>query len=130
MKRKRLFSASLLSGVCLLAFVLSGRGQERFAYEASLDSIVQPGFYKIVLMPEVVAKCKKDLSDLRIRDDHGQYVPYVLQSDFPVFSGEKYIEFPILPVKKRADSAEDVQIVNWSSGAIHSLLLGVRAFNA
>ena len=124
MKRKRLFRWLLLPGMMLS--VLRGIAQDTFAYEAPLDTIAQAGFYKIILTPKVVAKCRQDLSDVRIRDPHGQFTPYVLQSDFPTLTGETFSEFPILPVKKEADSTGDVQIAHWSAGPIHSLLLYIR----
>ena len=120
MKRKSLFRGLLLSGALL--FVLQGRAQDTFAYRAPLDTIGQAGFYRVILTPEVLAKCKEDLSDLRINAVNGSYVPYVMKSDFPIYNGESFIEFPILPAKKE-DSAGDVRIGNWSGGAIQSLLL-------
>src|SRR5437667_3888185 len=112
MKRKRLSRYLLLYGMLLLVF--RSRAQDTFAYEAPLDTVGPAGFYKIILTPEVVARCKQNLFDVRIRDAHGQFIPYVLQSDFPTLTGESFSEFPILPVKKEADSTGDVQIAHWS----------------
>jgi len=120
MKRKKLFKSLLLSGM-LLCFH-QGKAQNGFAYKASLDSIAQAGFYRIILTPGVIAKCKEDLSDLRILDGHGQFAPYVLKSDFPNLNGESFIEFPVLP----GDSAGEVRIGNWSGGAVHSLLIYIN----
>jgi hypothetical protein len=126
MKRKRLLKCLLLSGMSL--FFLRGEAQDFFAYEAPLDTVGQAGFYKVILTPDAIARCKRDLADLRIRDSHGQYTPYVLRSDLPIQTGEGFNEFPILPAKAGADSSSDVQIANWSSSPIHSLLLYVHNF--
>jgi len=120
MRRKKLFKRLLLPG--MLSFCLHGMAQDRFAYAASLDTVGQAGFYRIMLSPGIVARCKQDLSDLRIRDGHGQYIPYVLKSDFPSLDGESFIEFPVLP----GDSAGEVRMSNWSGGAIHSLLIYIN----
>jgi hypothetical protein len=123
MKRKKLFSYLLLPAMLL---GLRGSAQDTFAYEAPLDTVAQAGFYKIILTPDAVARCKQDLADLRIRDVHGQFTSYVLKSDLPIRAGESFSEFPLLPARKEADTSNDVQIANWSSGAIHSLLLYIR----
>ena len=126
MKRRRLLKRLLLCG--MLLFFLRGKAQDFFAYEAPLDTVGQAGFYKVILTPDAVARCKRDLADLRSRDSHGQYTPYVLRSDLPIQTGESFHEFPILPAKAGADSSNDVQIANWSSGSIHSLLLYLHNF--
>jgi len=126
MKREKLLKGLLLSWM-LLVF-LRGKAQDFFAYEAPLDTVGQAGFYKVILTPDAVAKCKRDLADLRILDAHGRITPYVLRSDLPIRTGESFSEFPILPAKAGADSSNEVQIANWSSGSIHSLLLYVHNF--
>lgn len=128
MKRKKLFKYLLLSG--MLLFFFRGRAQDIFAFEVPLDTVAQAGFYKIILTPDAVAKCKADLADLRIRDPHGQFTPYVLMSDLALRAGQSFSEFPILPAKKEADTSNDVQIANWSSGDVHSLLLYIRNISA
>lgn len=120
MKRKKLFNSLLLSGTLL--FCIQGNAQNGFAYKASLDTIGKAGFYRILLTPRIIARCKEDLSDLRILDGHGQLTPYVLKSDFPSLNGESFIEFPVIP----GDSAGEVRISNWSGGAIHSLLVYIN----
>lgn len=120
MKRKKLFKPLLLSGMML--FFLEGKAQNGFAYKAPLDSIGQAGFYRVILTPGMIAKCKEDLSDLRILDEHGQFASYVLKSDFPSLNGERFIEFPVLS----GDSVGEVRIGNWSGGAVHSLLIYIN----
>lgn len=47
---------------------------------AELDTIGSTGFYRIVLPPALVAKCRADLSDLRLVKPDGTTVPYVLRT--------------------------------------------------
>ena len=44
-----------------------------------MDTPGETDFYRIVLSPELVARSKTDLSDLRILDAEGRFVPYVLK---------------------------------------------------
>jgi len=112
-----------------------GAVQDSFAYKAPLDTISQAGFYRIILTPEVLARCNRDLSDIRISHagawpggpanaTPGTFIPYVERTDFPTYHGESFIEFPILPAQKE-DSAGDVRIGNWSGGAVGSLMLQI-----
>lgn len=146
MKKKDLLKVALLMATVGLVLPACAQGQaqdqaqppaqDSFAYKAPLDTISQAGFYRVILTPEVLAKCAdEDLSDIRIshagawpgesgNTPAGTFIPYVLKTDFPAYHGESFIEFPILPAQK-GDSAGDVRIGNWSGTAIDSLLLQI-----
>ncbi|HEX3933568.1 MAG TPA: hypothetical protein VHW43_02745, partial [Puia sp.] len=53
--------------------------QGMFTYQAKLDSIAADDFYQIILTPELVAKCRPDLGDLRILGPDKRFVSYVLK---------------------------------------------------
>src|SRR6187399_918002 len=96
MKRKKFLN--LLLPVIALLCSIQGKAQDGYAYTATLDTVGQAGFYKILVSPAIVAACKEDLSDLRIRDGHGQYTPYVLQNDGPGGDGQ-VIPAPVISRK-------------------------------
>jgi hypothetical protein len=98
-------------------------GPQHFAYSATLDTVRAAGFYRITLMPDLVAKCKQDLSDLRIGNQDGKFEPYVLKSDLPVFSSGNFTEFAILSNERLKDSSTEAVIGNGSPGAVSTLLL-------
>ena len=117
------------SAVAGMAQGQAPQGQEAqpsFAYRASLDSVRLAGFYKITLQPDLLAKCREDLSDLRIADKEGKFVPYVLKSDLPVFTSENFTEFPILFNGERKDSSTELVIANGSPGSLSALLLVMK----
>jgi len=62
----------LISGVCC--------AQYRPTASAVVDSVRGNGFYRILLPPAFVARCRTDLSDLRIYDEQGTETPYVLKT--------------------------------------------------
>lgn len=129
MKKKRSFSRLLLILFLALATPRS-QAQDGFSYRSELDTVRQAGWYKITLMPDVLAKCKEDLSDLRIRDSAGNPVPYVEKSDLPVFTTENFATFPILSNEKLVDSFTEVVVGNASTGNISSLLLVMKNSSA
>jgi hypothetical protein len=99
--------------------------QDSFAYRVVLDTVRKPGFYKIMLSPQVVAKCRPDLGDLRIQDQEGHMAPYVLKEDMPVITREAFREFPILS-NERKDSVTEIVIENKEPGVLRSLLLVMK----
>jgi hypothetical protein len=103
--------------------------QTQFEYKAPVNEIKKTGFYKITLLPEIVAKCNENLSDLRITDAHGNIVPYALRSDLPFFSTNTFLSFPVLFNEKK-DSSSEIIIANKPGGSINSLLLGFKNFSA
>jgi hypothetical protein len=132
LKRVGLYVSLAVISAAVQAQVTQGQtapgqtGQQTFAYRASLDTVKGPGFYKITLPPDLLAKCREDLSDLRIADKDGKFMPYVLKSDLPVFSTENFTPFPILSDERLRDSSTEVVIGNGSPGSISALLLVMK----
>ncbi len=119
---------------CLFVFsfliVLKAQSQNHFAYRAAIDTIKETKFYKINLSPAVVAKCKADLDDIRIFDEDGKQVSYILNNDLPVFKTENFVEFPIIKTKKESDKQTHVTLENSIDKAIENLLLFVKNTDA
>jgi len=69
----------LVAGMTL--FFCKGGAQGVFAFRARLkDTVSADGFYQILLTPEVVAKCRVDLADVRILGPDNRFVSYVLKN--------------------------------------------------
>lgn len=134
MKKKDLLKVALLAAT--VWFIVPAQAQDQshawdsFAYKASLDTITRTGWYEITLTPEIVAKCKENLADIRIADPHGQFVPYVLQAGLPLggspSSVDYFIDFPILLSPKGADPFMNVVVRNVSNRPVNSLQLFIR----
>jgi hypothetical protein len=71
---------------------------------ALVDSISNSGFYRIVLPPQFVAKCKSDLSDLRILKPDAGEVPYVMVTKLDDRVNAVYLPIPD-PIIRRRDSS-------------------------
>ncbi|HEV8082059.1 MAG TPA: hypothetical protein VGP55_02600 [Chitinophagaceae bacterium] len=114
----------------IVAFgILSGllaHSQNKFAYKAVIDSIKETKFYKINLSPAIVAKCKPGFEDIRILDEDGKQVSYILKNDLPVFQTENFIEFPIVKTIKEKDKQTHVTIQSSINKSIDNLLLFVK----
>jgi hypothetical protein len=87
----------LLSSVLFLSLYNHQMFGQAYRWEATMeDSVTQDGFYNIVLKPEIGAKLKSDLSDIRILDADNYQVPFVQKSEEPYFVGERFKEYPIV----------------------------------
>src|SRR5688500_10474504 len=101
----------LLLSSCMI-FCLGIAFGQQFQYEAKIGNPDTAGFYKILLTPHVVAKCSPDLGDIRLVDDNGKQIPYVIKTENPVFAEDEFIAFPIIVQRQEADSLTHVLINN------------------
>jgi hypothetical protein len=118
--------------VCVLGFftVVQTHSQSSYKYDASLDGTVATGFYKIDLTPQIIAKCKEELDDIRIFDDDGKQVPYILEQDVPAFKTEYFTEFPVIKFAREKDKQTHIILQNTSGHAFNKLLLFIKNMDA
>lgn len=127
--RKNLWQNNVLLCFALFQCTLSG-AQSSFEYTSSLSEVKSGGFYKIILLPSIISKCKNEFNDIRILDNKGRQVPYVLKSDQPVFRQQNFIELPMLSIKKEADKQTHIVFENKLQKTISELLLVIKNTDA
>jgi len=88
-KNKALFLWAML---CVVA--LAASAQKNFKYQAALPKIDSAGFYKIALLPAFIAKSNPGLTDIRIVNGKGKFVPYITDGYLQRPENEKFIVFP------------------------------------
>ncbi len=123
--KKLMFRRIFLSLLVLLGVAFSASAQDTFGYKATIESVDQAGFYKIYLNPALIAKSKRDLSDLRIMDAKKRFVPYIRLQNLPS-QEENFIQFPILETSANTDSVTSVVVENKQSLLVSSLWLKLR----
>ena len=95
MKRIRLYRWLLLLSGCMFFLYFGAGAQGVFSCRATLDTVKEDGFYKIVLSPKLIAKCRGDLGDLRIAGPGGKPVSYVLKDPSAVAGVQgQWIDLP------------------------------------
>jgi hypothetical protein len=128
MKKIKLCKISI-SVFCVL-ITMPVCAQNNFGYKAELGEIKETKFYKIDLPPQVVAKCKPGLEDIRIYNEKGEQVSYILKNDVPVFKEENFTAFPIVKNLKEADKQTHIILQNVSDKAVSNLLLFIKNTDA
>jgi len=69
----------IITILILVHLTASAIAQGSFSWRGGLDSISKDGFYLIDLPPDLLAKCRADLGDLRILGSDKRFVSYVLK---------------------------------------------------
>lgn len=104
MRLKKMNKLTLLT-LLLCGVILPASAQKNFKYKAALHKIDSNGFYRIGLQPELVAKAKPDLSDIRIADANGNFVPYIQAGSLPQKSQKSFVVFPEIRNTSKTDTS-------------------------
>jgi hypothetical protein len=101
------WSRVLLAAPFLVSVAASGQGAG-----ALLNRVEKTGFYRIILPPQVVARCRPDLSDLRLMRPNGDGIPYVLNTDIhsPWNAGFQPLPDPVIRQKDSSDKHSYVRL--------------------
>jgi hypothetical protein len=83
---------------------------QSYKNEAHIDSVNQSGFYAIDVTPELSSFVKTDFSDLRIIDNKGNPIPYLLGSDIPMLDTGLFKPLKILK-NIVSDSGQNVLVI-------------------
>ncbi len=128
MKKTDLYK--IFVSVCCFLIAMQVCAQNNFGYKAELGEIKQTKFYKIDLPPQVVAKCKKGLKDIRIFDEKGEQISYILKNDLPHLKIEIFTEFPIIKSQKEADKQTHFTLQNISNKPVRNLIIFIKNTDA
>jgi len=67
-----------------------------FDFSASVPVVDTGGYHAIVLDPELVGRSKDRLQDVRLKDESGKNVPFVMQQDEAISSETVFVPFNII----------------------------------
>ncbi|RNI33259.1 hypothetical protein EFA69_02280 [Rufibacter immobilis] len=120
MKIKLLF---LLTG--FLFYCLSVTAQD-FAWQAPLAPVTQEGYYQVLLPPQVVGRAQPHQEDLRLINQKGQPVPYLLRSEAPVQYRTLFKPYQILRYTRTPGGLSELLVHNPQKRTMNniSLLIG------
>ena len=123
-------SRKKIRGIGLALYFIAGglslSAQQTFKYKADLHKVDSDGFYRIKLDPEVIARSRADLADIRILDDRKHFLPYIFGSQFVFKSKADFIAFPQLNIPGATDSVTTFIAENIRHIAISQLYLQLR----
>jgi hypothetical protein len=96
-----------------------------YKWEASLKPVAGKGYHKIILSPEVLSKLSNGFYDIRILNDKGQEVPYLLREEKDT-SKQIFRQYPILSKDIKPKCCSFYILHNADSQSIHEISLIIR----
>jgi hypothetical protein len=117
---------NLFLTLLLLQCSLSLFAQEDFKYAAKLQKIDSNGFYSITLNSDLLAKCKNDLSDLRLTGKDNKFYPYLNNDNLPIKRRPSFIALPHIISSSKSDSLASYVVENINRKNISNLWLKLR----
>ena len=116
--------------VLLVAIVFPCGIMAQFRNKCSVDSVKESGFYSIAISPQLSEYVKLDLSDLRITNAKGQWVPHIINWQHPSTTGGILrFAMPII-TKETANSQTTIVMDNVQSAALSNFSLTVKNTSA
>jgi len=84
-----------------IAMYSNAYGQQirAFKYKAAIQNIDSSGVYRVKLAPELIAKSNNNLSDIRLFDNKGKNIAYVLSNKLKQDKPDSFIIFPGIDTK-------------------------------
>ncbi|MDB5157335.1 MAG: hypothetical protein JWR50_2042 [Mucilaginibacter sp.] len=125
MKVPKLVNNLVLTG-CFIINTVGAVAQQTFKYAAVLQKADSSAFYRIALLPSVLAKCNADLSDIRIIDSHNKFVPYIFGYQLPVKNQASFVTLPQIGRVTETDTTSIFVVENTGKFTINQLYLQFR----
>ncbi|SDE52534.1 Protein of unknown function [Mucilaginibacter pineti] len=114
LKTKTITRSCNIAVLILLFFasIKTASAQKTFKYGAALQQVDSTGFYRINLQPALVAKAKADLSDIRIADGKGNFVPYIQAGSLPQKDQKSFVVFNTIATRLPTDTGTTFIVEN------------------
>lgn len=121
---KKLLRLSITFVMCLV--LCNGFAQDRFRFSTATDTVLADGFYKINLLPDITAKCRPTLADLRLFDTSGKQVPYIIKDGEIQFEQNQFEPFKKLSETIDTNYGTKVLVESSNGAAIDNLVLVLK----
>jgi len=102
---------------------------QNFTYKSKIDPITKSAFYKVILSSNLNARCNHNLEDLRIIDNTGKEIPYLLKKESTIDSKSNFMEYTI--IENSSDQEwQRIIIENPTKGKLEKFILEIKNADA
>lgn len=101
---------------------------QSFRFRASVDTVQQSGFYRILLPPDVLGRLNNKLTDIRLYDKQEQEVPYLLTKQQPALTAP-FLAYEIVSLKSQPAVGTTLILRNRTNDRINSLGIVLKNTN-
>lgn len=117
-----------LSAALTLLFLPGLVMAQNFSYKAKLKPVSQTAFYRININPEIAAFSQAPLRDLRLFDNEGKEVPYLIKKELSEQQETGFVTYPI--VSTTAPDKQTLIIENREKRNIDQLIFEMKNADA
>jgi hypothetical protein len=124
-----MITLSFLKRILFIAFFYGNTVySQEFKWKSAVEQPSESGFHKIVLSPVIVSKLNVQLTDIRLFDNIGTEIPYLLKSEKPLTFKDYFVEYKIVEKKEVASWPYQTRIVlhNPSKNKISNIYLIIK----
>jgi hypothetical protein len=115
----------------VICFAATSFAQD-FKWQANVDTANGNAeqYYKIVLNPQITSRLKSDYSDVRIYDNGGNEVPYLLKTAQPVSLSNEYKNYDIIERSYKKGCCTYLIVQNAKKEKIDNIILKIKNADA
>lgn len=117
---------ALKNNIVPVLLLLCMQVHAQFKNKAALQPVNKTGFYSITVTPELSSYVKTDFSDLRVMDEKGQQVPYVIKGTVTNEYDTTYTQLKIIKDKQNDSGKSIITIANTEKTSLSSIALLIR----
>jgi hypothetical protein len=99
-------------------------------YESGRFSVAQSGYHKIELNEQIVNRLNASLANIRVYDEKGQDIQYIVQSSNPITPSISQVTMPIYSKNTKTGCCTELILVNEKKLSMDNLLLTIKPFTA
>jgi hypothetical protein len=130
-KKKRKFNM-LRSLICFLAAVLFGGTSfgQGFKWLAKVDTAGAEQYYRIILNSQITSRLRPDYGDIRIYNNAGNEVPYLLKTAQPVNLSNEFKNYEIIERSYKKGCCTYLVVRNVKKEKIDNIILKIKNADA
>lgn len=112
--------------ILMLTALTSLSYAQRFHAESNLPPVVEDGFYRINLSPDISPYVNRAITNVRIIDSKGKEVPYLFEQEQPSYQTTVFRDYSIVSKDQKRDCCTSLVLHNPQSKPINNISLSIR----
>ncbi len=100
---------------------------QHFKWQAGVEQATKNGFYQILLKPGIKSKMNHTLGDIRLYNQAGTEIPYLMHTEKPVERTKMFNNYPVIEKEHRKNWGHTRLVIhNLQKNTINNIVLRIR----
>jgi hypothetical protein len=100
---------------------------QNYHRQCHVQQVSAPGFYRILLTPEITGQMKSDLSDIRLFDEKDTEIPYLLYKDTAHRGVDRFVSYEIVEKEYKQGCCSHIVVKNTLANSIEEIMIEVNS---